>query len=159
MNRGLKYIIIFLVTIVLLSAVLYLVPWRTPISIHMYGAVVTADGEILSTTRVGVSGGILEYLFQSDRLELDITMDELHWIDLKTGGVYSGDGRWPFIFADWKGHYRELSGFDSGYLGLTFEKDMLILSSFGADDRYLVASIDSDFAPQEVLETFSKLVD
>ena len=148
-----------LIVILLLAVALYFIPWRTSIGIYMYGAVVTADGQILYKKDVYVSGHISEYLFQKDHLDLAFYLDEPYWNDIKVDHSFSNDGRWPYILANWDGYNRQLNRYDGGPLGLTFEKDMMILSRFGEDDHYLVASVNPDFEPQEILQKFSDLLD
>lgn len=163
MRKSVKIICIALCAAVLIGLGLYFIPWSTHVDQEMHAAVLSEDGAVLYKTEIKLSGTKKEYLFKKDTSEGTIEFLTVHadknrryqnWLIDRP--FLDDPEKNPYIYGAYTVYNAALNSFMGGYYNLSFEKDVLILTNFGPEGKYLVASTDPDFDPLELLDTWKK---
>ena len=163
MRKYVKIICIALCAAVLLGMGLYYIPLKTPINFKMH-AVIVQEGEIYPGSEIKVTGSIKQYLFQSSQMDVDISLGDikienneeisvsLHWSKGKTSAPH------PYYMDSYTCYSKAVNRIVAGLFGMSHDLDWVVLRYPQEKNRYIVASADPDFDPQDVLEAFHEVL-
>lgn len=160
MRKIVKIICIVLCVAALVAAGLYYIPLKTTIDQDMYGVIITEDGTVVTETNVEISGSIKEYLFKSNCLNMDVALEGAEIAGNQTVNLtksWKDLGARPFYYGYYDIYSAALNRFVTGFFGLSFARDWVVLTFPEETGKYFVASTNPDFDTQEILKAFHEV--
>ena len=163
MRKTVKIICIALCAVILVGLGLYFIPWSTHVDQKMYAAVISEDDEILYESEIKLSGSKKDYLFKKDTYDGTITFiteqtdKNRRYQDLSLAKPFHDTPEEnPYIFGTYNVYNGGLNSYMHGSYNLSFDQNVLILTDFGPEGKYLVASTDPDFDPLATLNAYKQ---
>ena len=170
-----RHVIIFysVVALLIIAALIYYLPRSTPINLNMDAVRLDAEGNQVGTTRISIKGYYRDYLFQADRLDLDITpFDGFTFSNDVESGNHGGYGAITYYdFLDYSqviysAANEELYSADSAFEAVStifFDEDLnrwcFRMMPWGDGDIvHYVASADKSDSTEALLEFFKVVV-
>lgn len=156
-----RIIVIILVACLIAGALLYFVPWPTPVNLSLNAAKLDKDGNVVGNMTIHIEGVMLNYLFQEDSLNVKISPFDSHkWVKLtrnantnRDGIIYphSGDCFELFFYTDYASFCRLLFTKDFKYVAFVSD------TPGDGSNTYYVASADDEIPTEELIEYFRYL--
>ena len=157
-----KVIIFYSIVAILLICIL---PWTTPVKKTLNAVKLDAEGNELGTVQIQLEGKKRDYLFRTDRFDVDITpfdnfqsfgevLNEKNVPDV----IWKLDGEISYVRSglSYKDELRPTAS--SLILAFNRKMDRFILFDMSEEFRY-VASTKEEITSQELLEYFSELLE
>lgn len=136
---------------------------KTSVDWKLNGQIITADGTVEEQLAVKVKGSIIDRKNENEKLTLDISFpSDFRYLD---DSITNGGDLIPDSFeVDYYGMLswaRKRDGSGSYLYLVCIDPEMgYFLCRWNEDpDRYLVASVDENVTPEQILEHFRKFVD
>jgi len=158
-NTTLRWILLFLIV---LACLFYFVPWSTPIDLMLNATKFDQDGNEIGTTQIHIYGKRLDYLFQEDRLDIELDpFDGWKAFGLSTYGNTTKKG---VIIPSPSGRIKAIGlhaveGANSALISLYFTDsfDHFVLEFVQEDETYYyLASIGDDHTADKVFDFFER---
>lgn len=163
MNKAHFRIFIFVIACILaISCILYYLPWPSYIHMELNGAMVTSEGAVTPAGPIVVKGWKLDYLFQKDKLALDMDLPAAfgwRFEPYDNGPTTRIDHvlGTPYMIASCAYLDLQEAAFDFGYFALNTQDGLVILYC-GDANAYLVGAVDDTYDPAQALDYFSEFV-
>lgn len=163
MKKAIKIICLVLCAAVLIGLGLYCIPWKTPINVKMH-AVVVQDGVVSPGGEIKISGSFEYYLFKRDKMNAEISLGDIQVESQdKITETYflwpePSDNPYPYYLGSYGLYSRAANHFVWGPFGISHDLDWLVIRDPQNEERYIVASADPDFDPQEILKAYHEVI-
>ena len=163
--RVLKITALCIVALLIVAALLYYVPWATPVDLTLNATKLDEAGNVLGTEEIHIKGHRLDYLFRDSRLAVEIEpFGSLKWVKLDdhsngTGTIdrsYVDELDFEYFSVGFYGWDKDVGDAALCELFFTAEFDRMAIMYhpwFG-DTFYYVASVSGDYSIQEIVEHF-----
>ena len=163
----LKITALCIVAALIVAALLYYVPWSTPVDLTLNAVKLDENGNEIGTAEIHIKGHKLDYLFRDSRLDVEIEpFDSLSRFKLSgsqngTGSIhtYYFDNRLRDVYAFL--YDEKTKGYKHLLITFTDEMDRFVLRVMGSDDGddvFYVASASGKYDTQGILDYFNSIV-
>lgn len=144
----------------LTGAALYFLPWPTRIDMQLHGTLVSEDGQEQSMGTFSIRGWKLNYLFQEDKVDLDISLpEEYGWQYVQnTNGSFQYNSMFdmavPYIVSTCP--MVTVGNQHVGHFALSTEEGLFVIYNKAKPDApYFIGSVSSDRDASDIMEYFS----
>ena len=130
-------VILVVIGIFLLALALHLIPWPERMELHMNGAKVDKQGNVITEGEIVVEGWRYHYLFQSDKFRL--TKIELPGVDVNWIGEPQGDTGFYYYPVNLikAGAYISMEGTDPGFIDIITTENYSFLAIYQHHKGYV----------------------
>ena len=151
-----------LVLLLVLGCILYFVPWSTPVDLTLDAAKLDQNGNVIGTAQITINGKRLDYLFQKNRLDIQIDpFDDWDNLMLSNDAATGKKG----VINNFEDKFEYINLFATSpnptlcELYFTSDFNHLALNFRTKEGRCLyVASAENNRTPEEVIEYFQAIV-
>lgn len=164
-GKIIRIVIYCLICILLIAAALYHIPWPTRINSEFNSTLVFTDGSEMGIGKVTVCGWQFDYLFQSGKIDVDISFpEEYDWFQPENHNFsFFYDLPWvsdcPYIVSECFLVQRDTLDMGIEQYALSVQDGLFILHNTNMPDTpYLVGSVEADYKASEIMEYFAGLV-
>lgn len=157
MSKNAKRTIAIILFLAVAAACICTLPWPTRFEYTFYGAQVDADGTVIETGKIELSGTRYDYLFKNSKVKLDtVTLPGLEIIeqDLETM-IYTRPNP-EYEYMPCMAYVPDVDRFVRFALCLSAERDNCILK---VGPWYFVGSIQEDFDPVQLLDACAQVIE
>ena len=165
LSKTKRIVILCTALLLLIAALLYFVPWATPIDETLTFVKLNYKGEIIGTYETRMQGKKLRYLFQDDRMLLSFEpfddlkdIEPIHFVNQKDGVIdrFSiPDGR-AWLCLDYEGFNTTNNNevWLRMYFCEEFDRFAIICHASSFTDVAYITSIKGDYTTEELMEYF-----
>ena len=167
--KVLKITALCIVALLIVAALLYYVPWATPVDLTLNATKLDEAGNVLGTEEIHIKGHRLDYLFRDSRLVVDIEpFDTMKWTKLNdtsngTGSIFTRKSH----TLNTECYYVNFGAWDTGvndiatgelFFNEDFDPMVFWYRPFGNKACYYIASVSGNYSTQEIIQLFSDFV-
>ena len=164
--KVLKITALCIVALLIVAALLYYVPWATPIDLTLNATKLDEAGNVLGTEEIHIKGHRLDYLFQEPCLAAEITpfTDEEHFqiigSQINRGTIKTESFFDPDLMYVYTGGFRQNLEHETLFINFTEEMDCFsfhLVRSGDGNDVFYVASASGNYDTQGIIDYFNNI--
>lgn len=176
LRKIIKFVLISLFLVAILLQALYWFPLRKSVDLKMSGVIIDDKGNVIQNSSVSIKGYFGNYLLRNKKnlvVDIDFDEDTVDYLSSKidceaeklfyktTDTSLHHDGSYvPYYLTTYLGFAGKNYVVDcADYFYLSLDNKYVLLKSFGEDDCYLIASVNTDFDVEEIMEMFGIPID
>lgn len=162
--KVLKITALCIVAVLIVAALLYYVPWATPVDLTLNATKLDEAGNVLGTEEIHIKGHRLDYLFQEPCLAAEITpfTDAEHFqiigSQVNRGTIKTESFFDPDLMYVYTGGFRQNLEREALFINFTEEMDCFSFLLMHNDTKvYYVASASGNYDTQGIIDYFNNI--